>query len=210
MEHRNLIAPRSIALCNRKSWITGLLSLLYACVWTTTHAQDPRSNDPSYELIYKVNGKCADTVQLMRHPTSFRTTWISKTECPVQLGFGENFQPGKHLMVVENNQMTLLMGYHRDKILDFKPEEQQVVSPYGSYRVKLKEETLLFEKWRTWTFVFKLNETSGATVILRLNDVLGILSIQNMDRQRNIVGQIELVKVNRKPIAQFVKESDIR
>jgi hypothetical protein len=189
--------------------IAVLLALLLSA--NATLAQNIGSNDPQHTLIYKVNGKCGDTIRMTRHPTSYRAAWLSKTRCPVNLGFGKIFLAAANSwLILENNQMVLLAGGYRDRILDFKPGEQQIVSPHGFYRVKLSEETLLFGKWKTWTFVFKPDDAAASTVRLRFNAVLGILAIQNLDRKGTTVGEIELVKVDGKALEQFVKDSPVR
>jgi hypothetical protein len=76
-----------------------------------------------------------------------------------------------------------------------------------AYRVKLKEETLLEGKWKTWTFLIKPDAGNGSTIVLRLNAVLGIVGIQHLDRNRVSVGQMELVQVDGLPLAQFVQQS---
>ncbi len=213
MEHRNLAYPNPIYLGGRAAQFRklGLLLVTILLVANAVEAQNLDANDPQHTLIYKVNGKCGDTIRLTRHPTSYRAAWLSKTRCPVNLGFGKIFLAAANSwLILENNQMVLLAGAYRDRILDFKAEEQHIVSPHGYYRVKLKEETLLFGKWKTWTFVFKPDDAAASTVRLRFNAILGILAIQNLDRKGTTVGEIELVKVDGKALEQFVKDSPVR
>jgi hypothetical protein len=213
MEHRDLAASKVSRTCRavlQTLWLRTLLLVAGSVgAFDHAHAQFPESNDPRHVVIYKVNGKCGDTIQLMRHPTSMRSTWLSRTRCPVNLGFGDVFKPANNkLLILQDQHVFLLMGYHRDRMLDIQAEEQYIISPYGAYRVKLKEETLLEGKWKTWTFLIKPDAGNGSTIVLRLNAVLGIVGIQHLDRNRVSVGQMELVQVDGLPLAQFVQQSN--
>jgi hypothetical protein len=189
------------------------LAILCACIMAThtTFAQLIPEPDPTHSLIYKVNAKCGDTLQVTRHPTSLRITPTSRTRCPIELGFGEVFWKRKeYLLIVEANALYLMVGaMHKDKLLDLSPGLQTVASPYGAYKVRVTEDALLFGKWKTYLAEFRPETSKTVVLLLRFNAQLGIMSLENQGPKGAKIGFLELQSIDGKPVAQFVQESKI-
>lgn len=165
--------------------------------------------DPSHVLVYKVAGKCPDTVRVTRHPSALRITPVSKTRCAVKMGFGELFWKRKeYFLVLQGTSLSLMVGaMHKDHLLDLALSKQYVVSPYGAYKVVVKENAPLFGKWKTYTAEFRPEGSPTFALILKFGTQIGILSLENKDESGAKIGAIDLYSVDGKPLEQFVKDS---
>jgi len=204
MEYRNLTQVHSLRLL-----AAIVIAVMLAGSQAQLHSQTLDSKAPSHVLIFKVNETCDDTVGLYQiQEGHFALRQLSKTPCALNMGFGGNFYCKTQTTLIERDGVSLLMGYHRDKLFTIQAAEQTVDGPYGSMRVSMRENAKLYDKWQTYTFHLKPNTVHAGTTILRFNSKFGVIGIEEINQRCEPIGKVQLIKVDGISLIQFAKQSN--
>lgn len=209
MEHQNLVSWLGQGRLARP-WLTALaVFVLLLSAHNQLCSQSRAYGTPAHVLVFKVNETCDDTVGLYQSsPGHFALRQLSKKPCDLNLGFGGSFYCKNQTTLIERNAVSLLMGFHRDKIFMIQAAEQTVVTPYGTMRVSMRENAKLFGKWQTYTFHLKPTTVHAGTTILRFNATLGVIGIEEINNRCEPIGKVQLVMVDGLTLRQFANQDE--